>query len=94
MCSCRRSTNIAQRVQEPNRELDSAFVGASKDKLDFVDCDMCVAYKPINNYIIESVDSLSRDEEILHRRNTLQTGEYLALGTLSRILNNAIVRSI
>ena len=29
--------------------------------------------------------------KILHRRNTLQTLEYLALGTLSRILNNTIV---
>ena len=28
--------------------------------------------------------------EILHRLNTLQTLEYLALGTLSRILNTAI----
>ena len=42
------ATNIAQRVQEPNRELDSAFVGASKDKLDSVNCDVCVADKPIN----------------------------------------------
>ena len=42
------ATNIAQRVQEANHELDSAFVGASKDKLDSVDCGMCVADKPIN----------------------------------------------
>ena len=32
-----------------------------------------------------------RDELILHRRNTLQMGKYLALGTLSRILNTTIV---
>ena len=31
------ATNIAQRVQKPNRELDSAFVEASKHKLDSVD---------------------------------------------------------
>ena len=36
-------------------------------------------------YIIESVDKM------LHRRNTLQTLEYLALGTLSRILNTTIM---
>ena len=29
--------------------------------------------------------------QILHWRNTLQTLEYLALGTLSRILNTTIV---
>ena len=29
--------------------------------------------------------------EVFHWRNTLQTGEYLAVGTLSRILNTTIV---
>ena len=43
-------------------------------------------------YIIETVDSINIGmSQILHRRNTLQTGEYLALGTLSRILNTTVV---
>ena len=41
--------------------------------------------------IIESVDSISRDERGFHWGNTLKTGEYLALGTLSHILNTTIV---
>ena len=42
--------------------------------------------------VIESVDSISRDKrDSPYRRNTLQTLEYLALGTLSRILNTTIV---
>ena len=58
------ATNIAQRVQEPNRELDSAFVGASKHKLDSVDCDMCVAdvtslFDPFVKFIVEEVGGIS-----------------------------------
>ena len=58
------ATNIAQRVQEPNRELDSAFVGASKDKLDSVDCDMCVAdvtslFGPFVKFMVEEVGGIS-----------------------------------
>ena len=41
------------------------------------------------NFIIESVDSISRDER--DASYTLQTLEYLVLGTLSRILNTTIV---
>ena len=44
------------------------------------------------NYIIESNSiSIVGMSQFLHRRNTLQTGQYLALGTLSRILNATIM---
>ena len=49
----KKATNIAQRVQEPNRELDSAFVGASKHKLDSVDCD------PFVKFMVEEVSGIS-----------------------------------
>ena len=43
-------------------------------------------------YIIGSNSiSIVGMSQILHRRNTLQTGQYLALGTLSRILNATIM---
>ena len=44
----------------------------------------------IRKEIIESVDSISMSE-VFHCRNTLQTGEYIALGKLSCILNTTIV---
>ena len=51
---------------------------------------------PLNlpNFHYESVDSISRDvgmSDILHRRSTLQTLEYITLGTLSCILNTTIM---
>ena len=50
--------------------------------------------RPISNTLlyIESVDyNYVGMSEILHRRNTLQRRKYLALSTLSRILNNTTV---
>ena len=41
--------------------------------------------------ITESVHSIVGMSEMLRRRNTLQTLEYLALGTLSHILNTTIL---
>ena len=41
--------------------------------------------------IIESVDSISKNERGFPLTQYIQTGEYLAVGTLSRILNTTIV---
>ena len=54
------STTVAARVDQPNRELESVFVGASKEKLDPVECDMYVAdvtslFGPFVKFVVEEV---------------------------------------
>ena len=58
-------TTVSVRVAEPDRqELDSVFVGPSKEKLDLVDCGMCVAdvtslFGPFVKFVVEEVGGLS-----------------------------------
>ena len=54
------TANVAPLVQEPNRELEGTFVGSSKDKLDSVNCDMCVAdvvslFGPFVKFMVEEI---------------------------------------
>ena len=51
---------------------------------------LCSFLKCFFIVVIIIVDSINRDERVFHCRNTLQMGEYLALGTLPRILNTTI----
>ena len=44
----------------------------------------------VRRYIIELVDSISRNERGFPLPQYITNGEYLALGTLSRILNTTI----
>ena len=53
-------TTVAMRVAELNRELESVFVGSGKEKLDAVDCDMCITdvtslFGPFVKFVVEEV---------------------------------------
>ena len=54
------NTTVAARVEQPNRELESVLVGASKEKLDLFEHDMCVAnmtslFGPFEKFFVEEV---------------------------------------
>ena len=53
-------TTVAAQLDEPNRELESVFVGPRKEKLDLVECEMCVAdvtslFGPFVKFVVEEV---------------------------------------
>ena len=54
------STTVARNIREPSRQLDAAYVGRSKENLDYVDCNLNVndvtsAFGSFAKFVVEEI---------------------------------------